>query len=45
MTKNNLIPVDHHFLESIVEELTKASKNAKTPVNLSMVYAYFEIGR
>ena len=45
MEKNNLTPIDHHFLESIAEVLTQARKNAKTAVNLSMVYAYFEIGR
>lgn len=45
MAKNNLTPIDPHFLESIAEILTQARKNAKTAVNLSMVYAYFEIGR
>ncbi len=45
MAKNNLTLVDPHFLESIAEVLTQARKNAKTAVNLSMVYAYFEIGR
>lgn len=45
MEKNNLTPVDSHFLESIAEVLTQARKSAKTAVNLSMVYAYFEIGR
>lgn len=33
------------FLEQISELLVNARKNAKTAVNLSMVYAYFEIGR
>lgn len=45
MAKNNLAPIDPHFLESIAEVLTQARKSAKTAVNLSMVYAYFEIGR
>lgn len=45
MAKNNLTPIDLHFLESIAEVLTQARKSAKTAVNLSMVYAYFEIGR
>ena len=33
------------FLKSISDILDNARKNAKTAVNLSMVYAYFEIGR
>lgn len=33
------------FLEQISELLVNARKNAKTAVNISMVYAYFEIGR
>ena len=33
------------FLKSIAEILENARKNAKTAVNLAMVYAYFEIGR
>lgn len=36
---------NHNFLESVAEVLAQARKNAKTAVNLSMVYAYFEIGR
>ena len=40
-----MTPVNHHFLENIAEVFTQARKNAKTAVNLSMVYAYFEIGR
>lgn len=32
-------------MESVAEVLTQARENAKTAVNLSMVYAYFEIGR
>ena len=45
MAKKELTPIDHNFLESVAEILTQARKNAKTAVNLSMVYAYFEIGR
>ena len=45
MTKNELTPIDHNFLESVAEVLAQARQNAKTAVNLSMVYAYFEIGR
>lgn len=37
--------IDKTFLESISNILSIARKNAKTAVNLSMVYAYFEIGR
>ena len=33
------------FLKSITDVLENARKNAKTAVNLTMVYAYFEIGR
>lgn len=45
--KNNEIDtvVKDEFLKSISDVLTQARKNAKTAVNLSMVYAYFEIGR
>ena len=45
MAKKELTPIDHNFLESVSEVLAQARKNAKTAVNLSMVYAYFEIGR
>ena len=38
-------PVSNHFLEGVSAVLTQARKAAKTAVNLSMVYAYFEIGR
>lgn len=37
--------ISHQFLESVSAVLTRARKAAKTAVNLSMVYAYFEIGR
>ena len=45
MAKKELTPIDHNFLESVAEVLAQARKNAKTAVNLSMVYAYFEIGQ
>lgn len=38
-------PIDPDFLERVASVLTNARKNAKTAVNLSMVYAYYEIGR
>ncbi len=34
-----------HFLENVSNVLSQARKNAKTALNLSMVYAYFEIGK
>lgn len=37
--------VNNDFLQSVSDVLTQAQKNAKTAVNLSMVYAYYEIGR
>lgn len=37
--------VNQKFLESILNVLQNAQRNAKTAVNLSMVYAYFEVGR
>ena len=37
--------INRGFLQNVSEVLDKARKNAKTAVNLSMVYAYFEIGR
>lgn len=36
--------MNDEFLKSIANVLKNARKNAKTAVNLSMVYAYFEIG-
>ena len=38
-------PINRSFLESVSAVLAQAQKNAKTAVNLSMVYAYYEIGR
>ena len=45
--KNNEIDtvVKDEFFKSVSDVLTQARKKAKTAVNLSMVYAYFEIGR
>ncbi len=37
--------MNDEFLKSIASVLENARKNAKTAVNLTMVYAYFEIGR
>lgn len=37
--------VNEEFFQSISNILEEARKNAKTAVNLSMVYAYYEIGR
>lgn len=37
--------ISNQFLESVSAILSQARKAAKTAVNLSMVYAYFEIGR
>ena len=45
MNKNEINPIDQNFLDSIVDVLVQARKSAKTAVNLSMVYAYYEIGR
>lgn len=42
---NNVNAIDKSFFESISNVLAKARKNAKTAVNLSMVYAYYEVGR
>lgn len=45
MKKEEITSVNQGFLENILQVLEKARKNAKTAVNLSMVYAYYEIGR
>ena len=45
MSKNEVTQVEHSFLEDVSNVLEKARKSAKTAVNLSMVYAYYEIGR
>ena len=41
----NALSMNNGFLENVSHVLTQARENAKTAVNLSMVYAYFEIGR
>lgn len=45
MSKNEITSINQSFLESVSEVLAQARKNAKTAVNLAMVYAYYEIGR
>ncbi len=45
MIKNEITPINQSFLENVSEVLAQARKNAKTAVNLAMVYAYYEIGR
>ena len=45
MDKNEITPINRDFLQGVSDVLAHARKNAKTAVNLSMVYAYFEIGR
>ena len=45
MGKDEISSINPKFLENISEVLTLARKNAKTAVNLSMVYVYYEIGR
>lgn len=45
MDKNEMTPINRDFLQGVSDVLAKARKNAKTAVNLAMVYAYFEIGR
>lgn len=45
MDKKEITPINRDFLQAVSDILAKARKNAKTAVNLSMVYAYFEIGK
>ena len=45
MSKNEITPINQSFLKNVSEVLAQARKNAKTAVNLAMVYAYYEIGR
>ncbi len=45
MSNNKIISINQNFLESVSKVLAQARKNAKTAVNLAMVYAYYEIGR
>ena len=43
MNKNENTSISQDFLKNVSEVLKKAKQNAKTAVNLSMVYAYYEI--
>ena len=45
MSKKEITSINQGFLKSVSEVLEKAKQNVKTAVNLSMVYAYYEIGR
>jgi predicted nuclease of restriction endonuclease-like (RecB) superfamily len=45
MDKKEIQKTDNGFLQNVSEILESARKNAKTAVNLSMVYAYYEVGR
>ena len=46
MDKNELtFSINQNFFQRISDILEKAKKNDRTAVNLSMVYAYYEIGR
>lgn len=45
MSNNKIVSINQSFLESVSEVLAQARNNAKTAVNLAMVYAYYEIGR
>ena len=46
MDKNELtFSINQDFFQSISNILEEARRNAKTAVNLTMVYAYYEIGR
>ena len=45
MDKSEPTSINQDFLQGVFDVLAKARKNAKTAVNLSMVYVYFEIGR
>lgn len=45
MDKNEIQKTKNVFLQNVSEILESARKNAKTAVNLAMVYAYYEVGR
>lgn len=45
MEKNEMQKTENGFLQNVSEILESARKNAKTAVNLAMVYAYYEVGR
>ena len=45
MDKNKIPPIHRDLLQCVSDVLANARKNAKMAFNLSMVYAYFEIGK
>lgn len=45
MDNNKSLIIEQELFQDISAVLEQARKNAKTAVNLSMVYAYYEIGR
>lgn len=45
MDKNEIQKTENVFLQNVFEILESARKNAKTAVNIAMVYAYYEVGR
>lgn len=46
MDKNYTVKtIDSGFLQNAADVLSSARKNARTAVNLTMVYAYYEIGK
>ncbi|MDO4840168.1 MAG: PDDEXK nuclease domain-containing protein [Desulfovibrionaceae bacterium] len=45
MSTKTPAPLNNSFLQGSSDILEKARKNARTAVNLSMVYAYYEIGK
>ena len=45
MSKNEIMHVSQEFLVSVSDVILQAKNNAKTAVNLAMVYGYYEAGR
>lgn len=45
MDKNEIQKTENVFLQNVSEILESARKNAKTAINLAMVYAYYEVGK
>ncbi len=45
MSTKTPAPLNNSFLQGSSDILEKARKNARTAINLSMVYAYYEIGK
>lgn len=45
MNNKEIQETKNSFLQNVSEVLSSARKNAKTAVNLAMVYAYYEVGR